>query len=88
MTHYEPEEEACRKDKIAIKAMLELDEDKLAKEVGKFNITMCGLAPAVVLICAAKALGAKKAELVKYQTSAEVTGDNSSVVGYAGVLLY
>lgn len=88
MTHYEPKGEACKKDKIAIEAMLELDEDKLAKEVLKLNITMCGFAPAVAVICAAKALGAQQAQLVKYETSAEATGDKSSVVGYAGVLLY
>ncbi len=88
MTHYEAQSEACRKDKIAIDAMLELDEDKLAREVRRHDITMCGFAPAVAMISAAKALGAKTAELIKYETSAEVTGDDSSVVGYAGVLLY
>jgi AmmeMemoRadiSam system protein B len=35
----------------------------------------------------AKELGAKKAELVKYQTSGDASGDYSSVVGYAGIIL-
>jgi AmmeMemoRadiSam system protein B len=39
------------------------------------------------MIAAAKALGAKSAKLVKYQTSGDVTGDKSSVVGYAGIIL-
>jgi AmmeMemoRadiSam system protein B len=32
-------------------------------------------------------MGAKRAELVKYMTSAEVSGDYGSVVGYAGVIV-
>ncbi|MFH0762288.1 MAG: AmmeMemoRadiSam system protein B [Candidatus Omnitrophota bacterium] len=88
MTHYEPEEDARRKDNSAIEAMLELDEDKLYQRAGRFGISMCGLAPAAAMLAAAKFLGAKNAQLVKYQTSAEVTGDRSSVVGYAGILFY
>jgi AmmeMemoRadiSam system protein B len=49
---------------------------------------MCGYAPAVAMIAAAKELGAKNAKLIKYQTSGEVTGDTDSVVGYAGVIIY
>jgi hypothetical protein len=48
---------------------------------------MCGYAPTVSLISAAKELGAKRAELVKYQTSGDVTGDYSGVVGYAGIII-
>ena len=88
MTHYEPQEEAIRKDNEAIKAILELDEDKLMERIRSLGISMCGYAPAIVMIAAAKALGAKSAKLIKYQTSADVTGDRDSVVGYAGIILY
>lgn len=87
MTHYEPQNSAEEKDKKAISAILELDEDKLVALVGKFNITMCGYAPAAIMLAAAKDLGAKKAELVKYQTSGDTSGDFSSVVGYAGIII-
>ena len=87
MSHYEPQESAQKKDTQAIGAMLNLDEDELLKRVDEFNITMCGYAPAVSLIVAAKELGASGAELVKYQTSGDVTGDFSSVVGYAGIII-
>jgi len=87
MTHYEPQASAQRKDTQAIEAALALDEDELLKRVEKLNITMCGFAPAVSLIVAAKELGAKGAELVKYQTSGDTTGDYSSVVGYAGIII-
>jgi len=35
---------------------------------------------------AAKLLGSPKAELIKYATSGDVSGDFDGVVGYAGLL--
>jgi hypothetical protein len=88
MTHYESQEEASHKDNEAIKAILELDEDRLMERVKRLRISMCGYAPAIVMISAAKSLGARSAKLIKYQTSGDVTGDRDSVVGYAGIILY
>jgi AmmeMemoRadiSam system protein B len=87
MTHYEPREEAKEKDFKALDAILKLDEEALIKRVQELDITMCGFAPIAIMIAAAKKLGAKNARLVKYQTSGDVSGDNSSVVGYAGVII-
>jgi len=87
MTHYEPQESAHRKDNQAIEAILELNEDELLRRVEDFHITMCGYAPTVALLSACKELGARRAELVRYQTSGDVTGDYRSVVGYAGIII-
>ena len=87
MTHYEPQESAQRKDNKAIEAILDLDEAELLQRVSELNISMCGYAPAVCLISAAKELGATTAELIKYQTSGDVTGDYAAVVGYAGIVI-
>jgi len=87
MTHYEPQESTQKKDTQAIEAILDLNEDELLKRVDQLNISMCGYAPVVSLISAAKELGATGAELVKYQTSGDTNGDYSSVVGYAGVII-
>ncbi len=88
MTHYEPQKVAEIKDALAIEAIVALDEDKLARVVRDSDISMCGVAPVTVLIKAAKLLGAKGARLIKYQTSADASGDASSVVGYAGITIY
>ncbi len=88
MTHYESQDQAQKKDKEAIQAILELNEDKLMDRVQRLNISMCGYAPAITMISAAKLLGAKTTKLIKYQTSGDVTGDKSSVVGYAGIIIY
>ncbi|MDP2912684.1 MAG: AmmeMemoRadiSam system protein B [Candidatus Omnitrophota bacterium] len=87
MTHYESRESARKKDFAAINAILALDEEMLAGSVSSLDISMCGCAPVAIMIASAKALGAKEARLVKYQTSGDVSGDYSSVVGYAGMVI-
>ncbi len=87
MTHYEPHESAKSKDRQAIDAILDLDADELVKRIARYGITMCGYAPVISLITAAKEMGAERAELVKYQTSGDTSGDYSSVVGYAGIII-
>jgi len=87
MTHYESKEKAEEKDRLAIDAVLALDEEKLFNVVKENNISMCGVAPTCTLISVCKNLGAKKAGLVKYQTSGDISGDYASVVGYAGFVI-
>ena len=48
---------------------------------------MCGFAPTIAMLACVKALGAKEAKLIKYQTSGEVSGDYNQVVGYAGIIV-
>jgi len=88
MTHYEPEVRAQKNDRMAIEAILNLDEERLALTVERFNISMCGVIPTITMLSCAKALGATRGELVKYQTSGDVTEDKNSVVGYAGITIF
>jgi len=85
MTHYEPQKTAEKKDKAAIDSVLRLDEEGLYSTVEAYNMSMCGYGPTIAAITAAKALGAKKAELLCYKTSGDVVGDYSAVVGYASL---
>jgi AmmeMemoRadiSam system protein B len=87
MTHFENQSSAERKDRMAIDKIIALDTDGLYETVIGNNITMCGIAPTVAVIQAAKQLGAREAELIKYSTSGMVSRDFSSVVGYAGLVI-
>jgi len=87
-THYESKETAEEKDRSAIDAILALDEGRLFRSVREKNISMCGVAPTCTVISACKDLDAKKAGLVKYQTSGDTSGDYTSVVGYAGLVIW
>lgn len=85
MTHYEPQRMAEEKDKKAIDAILRMDENLLYTTLESYNISACGYGPVIALVAAAKKLDAEKAELLSYRTSGDITGDKSSVVGYASI---
>jgi MEMO1 family protein len=87
MSHYVPDDVARKKDGKAIERILSLDPEGLYEIVGKERISMCGYIPVTTMLFAAKTLGAQSARLVKYATSAEVSGDYEHVVGYAGIVL-
>lgn len=87
MTHHESQSSANRKDTIAIGEVLALNEDALYSKVREMHITMCGIYPAVTMLVCSKERGAKRAELVRYETSGDITGDYDHVVGYAGILV-
>jgi MEMO1 family protein len=84
-SHYESQASASRKDHLALDAILSLDPARLEETVNSHNISMCGPGPVMAMITACKELGAKKANLLRYATSGDVTGDYSQVVGYASV---
>ena len=87
MNHYESDRVTRVKDRKAIERLLALDARGLYDVVTKEEISMCGFGPAVVMLTAAKALGATSAELIRYATSGDVSGDREMVVGYAGVIV-
>jgi AmmeMemoRadiSam system protein B len=87
MNHYESDAVTRIKDHRAIEKILALDPRGLYEVVTQQDISMCGFGPAVSMLTAARELGAKSAELVKYATSGDVSGDRDMVVGYAGVVV-
>jgi AmmeMemoRadiSam system protein B len=84
-THYQPQAVATKKDLMALKAVEALDERLFYSIVETQRISACGYGPITALITAAKGLGAQEATLLQYKTSGDITGDKSSVVGYAAV---
>ena len=86
LNHYEDDATTRVKDRKAIDRLLALDARGLYDTCRNEEISMCGLGPAVAMLTTLNALGVKKAELVKYATSADVSGDRSQVVGYAGMI--
>jgi hypothetical protein len=87
MNHYESDVVTRIKDQRAIERILTLDPRGLFEVVTQQNISMCGLGPAIAMLTAGRHLGAKSAELVKYATSGDISGDRETVVGYAGIVV-
>jgi MEMO1 family protein len=84
MTHYEPAKSAATKDQAALKAVTDMDAKRFYETIEAQNITACGYAPITSLITYANGVCAK-AQLLNYHNSGDITGDHSSVVGYAAV---
>jgi AmmeMemoRadiSam system protein B len=85
-THYQPQEVAKAQDKQVLEAIKAMNEKLLMKRVAEHNVTMCGYGPVAAALVASKAMGANSAEILKYATSGDATGDYSSVVGYASAV--
>ncbi len=87
MNHFATDAENRRLDELALAALERRDPEDLYETVTRHNISMCGVLPAVIVLETLRLLGElKKVERVSYATTADVTGDTSRVVGYAGML--
>lgn len=84
-THYEPEDAVNRKDMELIRKILELDAEGAYATAEEKGINACGLGPILAVMYALKDVPLLKAKLLKHATSADATGDRSSVVGYASI---
>ncbi len=82
LSHYHEQQKANRLDSICINAVYALDEKRL-----KNGCEACGIIGMEALIRAAKELELG-VQILNYQTSGDITGDNSSVVGYMSAAIF
>ena len=85
-THYEENGFAHRQDLALIDPILKLDVDGFYKILYERKVTACGFGAIASIMTACKELGATQGKLLKYATSGDVSGDKSSVVGYASII--
>ncbi len=85
-SHFVPLKFAKQKDLKAIEFIKKLDTEGFYNFVTKNRLSICGYAPITVAMHYCKLKRRKGAKLVKYDTSARVTGDKSNVVGYASII--
>jgi AmmeMemoRadiSam system protein B len=87
LNHYASDGENRRLDAIALAALERLDPAEIYDTIAQHKISMCGLLPAVIVLETLRQMGAlRTSQRVAYATSAEVSGDATRVVGYAGML--
>lgn len=84
-THYEENSFAHSQDKALIEPILELDVERFYDVLREKRVTACGYGAIASTMIACKKLGATKGELLSYSTSGDVSGNNSSVVGYGAI---
>ena len=87
LSHFNNQEKANKVDGFVLEDIDEMNSFKLFEEVVQYNITMCGYGPVMTTIDLSKKLGKDSCEILAYRTSGDVTGDLTSVVGYASGIL-
>lgn len=85
-THYERNELAHSQDGALIEPILKMDVARFYGVLQQRQVSACGYGAMSATITACRELGAERAELARYATSGDVTGETDSVVGYASVV--
>ncbi len=85
LTHYEPAEQAKKKDTALIGQVLSMDLKGIYSTLERLDVTACGYGAVAAVMEAARTLGLSKAELLKYASSGDTSGDNLQVVGYGAL---
>lgn len=88
MNHFADDAETRRRDKLALTAFQSGDPQQLLLTCQQHQISMCGQVPAALILQTLRELGLSfKVETIEYATSADISGDTSRVVGYAGAII-
>lgn len=85
LTHYEPASRANVQDMKLLEKVESLDVISYYSVLERLNVTACGYGAIAVVMSIARKLGRKQGKLLRHATSGDVTGDQSSVVGYSSV---
>ncbi len=88
MNHFADDAENRRRDRMALDAMASGDPERLLDVCRQHEISMCGVVPAALVMETLRQMGhGLNIRQLDYSTSADVSGDKSRVVGYAGLIL-
>ena len=85
LTHYEPSEVAKEKDTALIQRILAMDLEGFYSTLARLEVTACGYGAIATIMEAARSAGLAGAELLRYASSGDTTGDNLQVVGYGAL---
>jgi AmmeMemoRadiSam system protein B len=88
LSHFHDYNTAKKLDEVILRYLKESDAAGLMETLTDGTAEACGGGPMVVTMLAARMFGSNKAHLLKYANSGDVTGDKSSVVGYASAAYY
>jgi AmmeMemoRadiSam system protein B len=87
LSHFHPANTARKMDQTMIDHINSLDPDSLYQAQDQGKGAACGLGAVAAVIWAAREKGKTKAYHLNYAHSGDITGDNTSVVGYTAAVL-
>ena len=86
LSHFYNDNMAKKMDAVVLRHLKDGDAVGLLASLEQGTAEACGGGPMVVAMLVARMMNANKAHLLKYANSGDVTGDKSSVVGYAAAV--
>lgn len=86
LSHFHPAKTAERLDGKAVELMKQMDSDGLLQAEMKGECELCGLMPVATLL-AMQSMSQLECTIISYTHSGNITGDNSSVVGYVSAVI-
>lgn len=87
LSHFQTSEKASQLDQTIINGIQSLDPDYLYQAQKENSGSACGLGALAAVIWAVRSGGEAAAHILNYAHSGNITGDNTSVVGYTSAVL-
>ncbi len=87
LSHFYPESKANRLDQEMLKLISSFKPEDVLKADANRSAFACGAGAIASVLWAAKELGADQVKILHHSTSADETGDRSSVVGYGSAAI-
>jgi AmmeMemoRadiSam system protein B len=88
LSHFHTHAVAQHMDAEMLRRIKAMDADGVLAAEESGLASACGASPVALLVYAARMKEAASAFILNYSTSADVTGDTSSVVGYGAAAIY
>jgi len=88
LSHFHSQDEARVLDETILQRIDAFDPEGLYEVLRAGRGEACGGGPMVAVMMAAREMGAAGGQVLKYATSADVSGDKTNVVGYMAAALY
>jgi AmmeMemoRadiSam system protein B len=88
LSHFYPLDTAESLDEEMLKRVKSFDPLSVLSAESEGNAFACGASAIASMLWTSKLAGADKVQILNYSTSADATGDPSSVVGYGSAVIY
>ena len=74
-------------DRVVLERVEAMDAQGLSRALRERRCEACGAGPIMAVLLAARLLGANRAQVLRYATSGDVSGEREAVVGYLAAAL-
>ncbi len=88
LSHYHPYKSAIDLDRKVLEEIEQYNTEGLMKKLEREEAEACGGGPIVVVMRAARRLGATSSKVLHYCNSGDISGEKDAVVGYVSAVLF